>query len=338
MVLVRFALVAVACVLVGCADAPADSVLVLHTSDTYGYFEDCGCAADVTGGLAKRAWVVDSLREHADSSILLVDAGDFTGGDNAYGAALGRVMMEAMGIMEYDAFTLGEWDLDHGPAYVREIVEANPAAWIHTNYDVAGLEDLGQRSMVFERGGRRVGVIGLLNPTILLNPAVRDSVEVRDIVGSARTEVARLRAGGVDAVVALSHLSHQGSRALAERVDGIDLVVTGHGGTTLDAAEPVVPGTWLVGSGDLGRYLGVAELELDARGEETAVVEVDGRLVTLDPTIPDDPRLRPLFERYEEERAALLEREIDARRSGRYFRDPDVDPEGGGLEDLSEPR
>lgn len=341
MVRLRAVLVAlgIAAAVLACGEGPADAVFVVHTSDTYGYFDECGCAADSTGGLAKRAWVVDSLRRHGEHPILLVDAGDFTGGGNAYGAALGRVMMEAMGLMEYDAFTLGEWDLNHGPAYVREIVEANPAAWIHTNYDVAGLEGLGQREMVFERGGRRIGVIGLFNPTILLNPAVQDSVEMRDIVESSRDAVDRLRAREVDAIVALSHLSHKGSRALSDRVEGIDLVVTGHGGTTLGEAEAVVPGTWIVASGDLGRYVGTAELTFETEGEETAVADVTGGLVILDPSVPNDPRLTPLFERYEEERAALLDREIEARRSARYFREPDVDPEPGGveLEDLLQP-
>ncbi|MDX1660916.1 MAG: hypothetical protein R3326_03915 [Gemmatimonadota bacterium] len=317
-------------------EGPADELLVLHSANAYGYFDDCGCAADSTGGLAKRAWVVDSLRRESDAPVLLVDAGDYTGGENAYGAALGRVMMDAMELMEYDAMTLGEWDLNQGTAYVRDIV-GGEVAWVHTNYDVVGLEEAGHETLILEKGGRRIGLIGLLNPTITLNPAVRDSVVVEeDIVGSARRGVAALREKGADAVIVLSHLSYRADRALAQEVEGIDLIVSGHGGKSLTEAEQVIPGTWIVAPGDLGRFLGRATVALEARGEGSVeVADVTGDLIVLDPTIPNDLRLRPLFDRYEQEREALLERELDARRAPRYFRAPGSAPGESPLEGRS---
>lgn len=299
--------------LFACGDS-ADELLVLHTADGYGYFDDCGCRADSTGGLAKRAWVVDSLRRETDAPILLVDAGDFSGGENAYGAALGRVMIDAMELMEYDAFTLGEWDFNQGPAYLREIIEENPIAWVHTNYDVVGLEDLGQETLVVEKGGRRIGLLGLFNPTILLNPAMRDSVVVEeDVIASTKRGIAALEEQGVDAIVVLSHLSYKGDRTLAQHVPGIDLIVSGHGGKTLNAPEEVVPGTWVIASGSLGQFLGRAELEFgeDPEGEPT-IAAVDGGLIGMDPALPNDPRLDPLFARYEEERKSLLKRELES--------------------------
>ena len=299
--------------LVACGGA-SDEVLILHTADAYGYFDDCGCRADSTGGLAKRAWVVDSLRRESDRPILLVDAGDFTGGESAYGAALGRVMVDAMELMEYDAFTLGEWDFNQGPAYVREIVEGNPVAWVHTNYDVVGLENLGSETLVVEKGGRRIGLLGLFNPTILLNAAMRDSVVVEeDIVASASRGVAELREQGVDAVVVLSHLSYKGDRALAQLVPGIDVIVSGHGGKTLQAPEQANPGTWIVASGDLGRFLGTTRVEFGEGDDGEAVVaSVEGGLIGMDPSIPNDPRLDPLFAAYEEEQKALMQRELES--------------------------
>ena len=303
-------------VLLGCGGGPADELVVLHTGDAYGYFDDCGCRADSTGGLAKRAWVVDSLRRETDAPILLVDAGDFTGGESAYGAALGRVMVDAMRLMEYDAFTLGEWDLNQGPAYIRAVVTDNPIAWVHTNYDVVGLEDLGTRTLVVEKGGRRIGLLGLFNPTILLNPAMRDSVVVEeDIVASARRGVAELEEQDVDLVVALSHLSYKGDRALARMVPGIDLIVSGHGGKTLDAPEEAAPGTWVVAAGDLGRFLGRARVELDAGPDEkTRVAGVEGGLIAMVPSLPNDPRLDPLFARYQEEQRSLMQKELESMR------------------------
>ena len=325
------AIVALLPALSACGGAAAEEIVVLHSGDTYGYFEDCGCMGDSTGGLAKRAWIVDSIRGATDAPVLLVDAGDFTGGENAYGAALGRVMLDAMELMGYDAFTLGEWDLNQGMGYVRSIVTSTPVAWVHTNYEIAGLEDQGHRTLVVEKGGRRIGIVGLLNPTIQLSPVIRDSVRVEeDIVGATQRAVTELRGEGVDAVVVVSHLGYRGDRALAGLVSGIDLIVSGHGGKSLVEAEEAAPGTWVVAAGDLGRFLGHARLTLEERDEGPAVVrQASGGIVPLVPSIPDDPRLIPLFERYEEERQALLRREIDARRPSRYFQAPAVPLEGG---------
>ncbi len=316
--------------LVAACGGPADEIIVLYSANSYGYFDDCGCRADSTGGLAKRAWVVDSLRRTTDTPIFLVDAGDFTGGENAYGAALGRVMVDAMEIMEYDAMTLGEWDLNQGTAYVREIVTGSPIAWVHTNYEIAGLEELGQKTLVVERGDRRIGFLGLYNPTILLNPTMRDSVIVEpDIVASAQRGVVALREQNVDAIVVLSHLSYKGDLALAKYVPGIDLIVSGHGGKTLPYAEQAAPGTWVVAAGDLGRYVGRAEIEFGG-GVESGVQTVTGDLVVMLPSLPNDPRLDPLFANYEQERKQLMRKELDARR-GPAGAEPIGDLEAEGL-------
>lgn len=295
--------------LIACGGGAADEIVILHTGDAYGYFDTCGCRSDSTGGLAKRAWVIDSLRRSSDEPILVFDTGDFSGGANEYGAEMGRTLIEAMDLMRYDAFTLGEWDLNHGPTFLRSIIEETSMSWVHTNYDVVGLEDLGQRSIVLERGGRRVGVIGLYNPTILLEGSQRDSVVVEDIVESARRAVDDLRARDVDLVVALSHLSYKGSRTLAELVPGIDVILSGHGGKSLPEPEAVLPETWVAAAGDLGRWVARTRVEL---GDDPARVDaVEGDLIVMMPALPNDPRLDPLFARYEARRQELLQRDME---------------------------
>lgn len=294
---------------VACGGGQADEIVILHTGDAFGYFDTCGCRSDSTGGLAKRAWVIDSLRRTTEAPLLVFDTGDFSGGENEAGAAMGRTMAEAMELMAYDAITFGEWDLNHGPSYLRSILETTGMPWVHTNYDVVGLEDLGHRTLVLDRGGRRIGVIGLYNPTILLGGAMRDSVVVEDIVESARQAVDELRRQEVDLVVALSHLSYRGSRALAELVPGIDLILSGHGGKTLTAPEEVTPETWVSAAGDLGRWIGRVQVRLE--GEPVAVGGIEGDLIVMLPSLPNDPRLDPLFASYEERREEIVQREME---------------------------
>ena len=237
---------------------------------------------------------MDSLRREFDAPILLVDAGDFSGGENAYGAALGRVMIDAMELMEYDAFTLGEWDFNQGPAYLRAIIEENPIAWVHTNYDVVGLEDLGQETLVVEKGGRRIGLLGLFNPTILLNPAMQDSVMVEeDVVASTKRRNRRARGAGRGRDRRPQPPLVQGRPHARAARPGIDVIVSGHGGKTLTAPEEVVPGTWLIASGSLGQFLGRAELAFGEGPEgEPVVAAVEGELIGMDPVAAERPAPR----------------------------------------------
>lgn len=39
---------------------------------------------------------------------------------------------------------------------------------------------------------------------------------------------------------------------------------------------------------------------------------IEGGLIGMDPSIPNDPRLDPLFARYEEEQKSLMKRELES--------------------------
>jgi 2',3'-cyclic-nucleotide 2'-phosphodiesterase (5'-nucleotidase family) len=91
------------------------------------------------------------------------------------------------------------------------------------------------------------------------------------------------------------------------------VIVSGHGGKTLESPEQANPGTWIVASGDLGRFLGAARVEFGEGDDgEPAVAAVEGGLIGMDPSLPNDPRLDPLFAAYEEEQKALMQRELES--------------------------
>ncbi|MCK4713325.1 MAG: 5'-nucleotidase C-terminal domain-containing protein, partial [Marinosulfonomonas sp.] len=77
-----------------------------------------------------------------------------------------------------------------------------------------------------------------------------------------REVVAEVRAAGADLVVCLSHNGFDVDRQMAAKVDGIDVILTGH---THDALpEPVmVNKTMLIASGSNGKF--VSRLDLDVR-------------------------------------------------------------------------
>ena len=120
---------------------------------------------------------------------------------------------------------------------------------------------------MFEKGGVKVAVLGQAFPyTPIANPRwmfPNWSFGIREEDIAANVEAARAEGAGL--VVLLSHNGFDVDRALASRVSGIDVILTGH---THDALpEPVLVGkTLLIASGSHGKF--VTRLDLDVQGGE----------------------------------------------------------------------
>lgn len=91
-------------------------------------------------------------------------------------------------------------------------------------------------------------------------------------------------------IICLSHSGTDGrgkgeDYELARRVDGIDVILSGHTHTTLD--EPLRVGdTLIVSCGEYTANLGVLTVEWKPNGEKTVT---DYRLLPVDETVAEDP-------------------------------------------------
>src|SRR5919106_182880 len=68
--------------IVGCRDSSRSGVSVFVSGDTTGWITPCGCAANQSGGLARRATYLADLRSKGD--VLYVDVGGAAGGNSDY--------------------------------------------------------------------------------------------------------------------------------------------------------------------------------------------------------------------------------------------------------------
>ncbi|RKU32843.1 hypothetical protein C6499_02445 [Candidatus Poribacteria bacterium] len=93
------------------------SAVILYTGGTQSHLEPCGCYQEQSGGLPRRAYVVDQIRKHGFPT-LLVDAGNIFDGKEEIDAKRCEVNLKAMSTMEYDAVALSESDLTYDDAYL----------------------------------------------------------------------------------------------------------------------------------------------------------------------------------------------------------------------------
>ncbi len=232
---------------------------------SYNDFAALGKAYGKVGGLDRVATVINSIRA-ARPDALLLDGGDTWHGSYTCYQTEGQDMVNVMNALKPDAMTF-HWEFTLGSDRVRELVEDLPFAALGQNifdkeWDEPS-EDFGSYE-IFERGGSKIAVIGQAFPYMpIANPGwmfpeysfgIRDE-RMQEMVDEAKGE-------GADLIVVLSHNGFDVDKKMAGRVQGIDVILSGH---THDALpEPVLVGeTIIVASGSNGKF--VSRVDLDVR-------------------------------------------------------------------------
>jgi sulfur-oxidizing protein SoxB len=260
------------------------------------------------GGLDRIATIVRRIRAERGGNMLLLDGGDTWQGSLVANATAGADMVEAINALAPDAMT-AHWEFTYGTDRVKEIVDSLPFAFLAGNVrDVEWNEPAFEARKMFERGGVRVAVIGQAFPyTPIANPRWMIPNWSFGIQEEALADnVRQARDDGADLVVLLSHNGFDVDRKLAGRVDGIDVILSGH---THDAVpEPVRVGrTLIVASGSNGKF--VSRLDLDVAAG--AVRDFRFRLIPVfSDVIRPDPEMSALVDRLRAPYDAELGREL----------------------------
>ena len=302
----------------------ARQVTILFTHDMHSHLQP---ASDENGssygGYARLKTVIDAQKaEHPDA--VLLDGGDFSMGSLFQTVfATDAAELRVMGALGYDVTTFGNHEYDYRAAGLAsmlnaavdsgeplpQIVEANykPPVAGDAGYDEDAqavwnaFERYGVRDYtVIERGGVNFAVFGIngvdsdacapMSGMILQDPVQT----AKDMVERIESEVAEPRV-----VVCLSHSgtwedpAKSEDEILADSVDGIDVIVSGHTHTTL--GEPIqVNDTYIVSCGEYSKNLGVITLNLTGNG----VTMADYELIPINDSVEEDEAIAAKIEAY----------------------------------------
>ena len=269
------------------------------------------------GGLAQMSTLIKAVRAERPGNTILVDNGDTWQGSLTSLKTRGEDMVDAMNALGVDVMT-AHWEFTYGAEQVLELVDKLNFPFLAGNVrDTEFDEPVFESTKFFERGGVKIAIVGQAFPyTPIANP--RYMIEEwsfgiqEDIV---RSHVEAARANGADLVVLASHNGFDVDRKLASRVDGIDVILTGH---THDAIPGVITvnDTLLVATGSHGKFLG--RLDLDVQNKKIKNYRFKLMPVFSDAITPD-PEIASLVNTIRQPHEKQLN-EVLARTDGTLYR------------------
>jgi 5'-nucleotidase len=233
----------------GLIDEQATKLTILHTNDMHSRIEPFPEGSGKwqgLGGMAARASLIKKIRQE-EKNVLLLDAGDVFQGTpyfNFFGGELEYKLMSSMG---YDATTMGNHDFDLG---LEGFLKQQPHAKFQVlvaNYDFSKtiLKDITKPYTIFQKGLFKVGVFGIgIELNGLVPKKLAGDTIYKSPIDTAKEMVQELKAKKCNLIICLSHLGYQyedpniiSDHALAQQVNGIDLIIGGHTHTLLEQAN-----------------------------------------------------------------------------------------------------
>src|SRR3989454_12161254 len=151
-------------------------IVIVATTDIRGrvlgwdYVRD----AAAPGGLSRAATALETLRARYPGNLVLVDAGDLLQG-NPFATFFGRYdkrqpqpIVDALNVLQYDAVTPGNHDLDFGVDLLRRAAAEATYRYVAANVVDDSGKALFAPSVMVPRGAVKIGITGLTTPGVML--------------------------------------------------------------------------------------------------------------------------------------------------------------------------
>ena len=303
---------------VSTAMAQEVNIKLLGTSDIHGRVVPWSYGADVedkSGSYAQIATYVKDVRKN-NKNVVLVDVGDAIQDNQVDVFAKDKKyykdhpIPKVLNEMKYDVFVLGNHEFNFGMEALDEILKDIKAKKLTANfYYKKNDKRYIDATTIIEKDGVKLGIIGLSTP--MSAKFEEDTGNLKDMkftspTEEARTQVEKLKAKGVDAIIVIAHMGIEnenkipdtGMRDVINAVDGIDVVIAGH--MHKDVPSETIKNTLITEPHRYGTVVSEVDLTFDINDKkEVKLVKKESKTVPVK-ALEADKKIAEIYKPYHE--------------------------------------
>ena len=303
---------------VSTAMAQEVNIKILGTSDIHGRVVPWSYGADVedkSGSYAQIATYVKDVRKN-NKNVVLVDVGDAIQDNQVDVFAKDKKyykdhpIPKVLNEMKYDVFVLGNHEFNFGMKALDEILKDIKAKKLTANfYYKKNDKRYIDATTIIEKDGVKLGIIGLSTP--MSAKFEEDTGNLKDMkftspTEEARTQVEKLKAKGVDAIIVIAHMGIEnenkipdtGMRDVINAVDGIDVVIAGH--MHKDVPSETIKNTLITEPHRYGTVVSEVDLTFDINDKkEVKLVKKESKTVPVK-ALEADKKIAEIYKPYHE--------------------------------------
>ena len=294
------------------------NIKLLGTSDVHGRIVPWSYGADVedkSGSYAQIATYVKDVRKN-NKNVVLVEVGDAIQDNQIDVFAKDKKyykdhpIPKVLNEMNYDIFVLGNHEFNFGMKALDEILKDIKAKKLTANfYHKKNDKRYIDATTIIEKDGVKLGIIGLSTP--MSAKFEEDTGNLKDMkftspTEEARTQVEKLKAKGVDAIIAVTHMGidnennipDTGMRDVINAVDGIDVVIAGH--MHKDVPSEIIKNTLITEPHRYGTVVSEVDLTFDINDKkEVKLVKKESKTVPVK-ALEADKKIVEIYKPYHE--------------------------------------
>jgi len=315
-------------------------ITILHTNDIHGrieaFIDDKKSTKTEVGGLSCLGAVIKKEKKKDPENTLLLDAGDVSTGGAVSDYFKSLPIIDAMNNLGYDAMTVGNHELDVGLKGLRDIVTRADFPVLSANLKEMQEELLGIKPYkIQDVNGVKVGILGLTTPdapgTSMMSEDEKKCIKFLSAAATAKRMIPKMRKEGAELIIVLSHLGIDDDCDLAEKVNGIDVIVGGHSHTAMK--EHInINDTIITQAGTAGENLGKIQIDVVRSRGKARIMDVKTKLIPITTKkVKPDRGVRRVLNKYSRQLDSLMNRAIGKTRTSLRQRDFHVYKEESSL-------
>lgn len=247
-------------------------VTLLHDSHFHGKYSQTVDGTQIE--IAEYFALVQERKDAVGGDALFLGNGDDIGPSVHSGLfePNGIHMIDALNEAPIDVNTLANHEFDYGPDNLLELIAAADFPFVTANVrdtttgEVFGVDQGVEEFVTFDIDGVTVGVTGLAPEGMASVTNLGPDTEQISAEAALDIVSPKMRAAGVDVIVATSHLCGPDAIALADSAADVDVIAGDHCGSALETPYVSADGTIVSFAGDEYQFLGELTLSV-ADGE-----------------------------------------------------------------------